>query len=89
MKLTRRSLFPLSAAGILVAPDGSQGERLDPALPGFTVRITRSYAGWVALTLDREVMESTNWHIGQMVPVKWVPLQEWLDQLDQAFKPEV
>lgn len=88
MKLTRRSIFPLTAAGVAAAVDGSQGATLDPNNnPGILVRIARHGDGWRALVPDFESM-SGYWRPGMIMPLKWMPLQEYLDLVDQTYSAD-
>lgn len=87
-KLTRRSIFPLTAAGVVAAVDGSEGATLDPNnYAGILVRLARRGDGWQALVPDFENMNGY-WRPGMVMPVKWVPLQEYLDLVDQTYSME-
>lgn len=89
-KLTRRSLFPLAAAGIIPAADGSQGATLDPnGLPGILVRIAYIgwEGGWCALVPDLDAMHGY-WKPGMVVPTKWMPINEYLTMIDKAYSME-
>lgn len=88
MKLTRRSVFPLSAAGVIAAVDGSQGATLDPNNhAGILVRLARDGRKWSALVPDYEAMNNY-WRPGMIMPLKWMPLEEYLELLDQTFSAE-
>lgn len=89
MKLTRRSIFPLTAAGVVAAVDGSQGATLDPNNhAGILVRIARDGSKWSALVPDWESMNGY-WRPGQQMPLQWIPLQEYLELLDETYKTDV
>lgn len=81
-KLTRRSIFPLAAVGIVAATDGSQGATIDNQ--GIIVRIARHYGGWHALVPDIDSMNG--WRPGFAIPVKWMPLNDYLALIDQTYE---
>jgi hypothetical protein len=90
MKLSRRSMFPLAAAGVMAAADGSQGASIDPnGGPGILVKIHRWHNGqWMVLVPDIERMER-DWMPGHHhVPVKLMRLDEYLKQLDEMYTIE-
>ena len=79
-KLNRRRLFALGGLGALAAGTGIHGPEIDPDLPGALVlRVRKNYKTWVVCVPDYE----TAWTPGVMMPpVKWVPLEEFLAELD-------
>ena len=81
-ELTRRSIFPLAAAGIIAAPDGSQGATLDHH--GIVVKMAKRYGEWCALVPDLDSMNG-HWRPGFAIPTKWMPLKEYLDLIDKTY----
>lgn len=86
-KLSRRGLFPLFAAGGIVAADGSQGASMEVPLPGIVCRIAKFYGEWCVMVPDFDVM--TGWWIpGMVVPTKWMKIDEYLKLLDDTYSME-
>ncbi len=81
--LDRRKLFALGGAGIAVgAGTGALGAEVDPAKPGITVQI-RFYGGqWEVVVPDWEHAERGHPVHGYLLPVKWIPLTEFLGALE-------
>lgn len=86
-KFSRRGLFPLFAAGGIVAVDGSQGASLDVSLPGIVARIAKGHDGWSILVPDFDSMQGW-WLPGFAVPTKWMSLAEYLKLLDETYTME-
>lgn len=81
--MNRRSLLALGGLGAFGAASGAAGPELDITTGAIIVKIAKPWghsAGWRVLVPDLDRMG----HIGQLpVPVNWMPLQDFLDQIDK------
>lgn len=84
-KISRRAMFPLAGAGIIAAADGSQGAAIDHGgQPGILVRMAQIHGKWSVLVPDLEAMHGY-WKPGWVIPVKWMPVDEYLKMLDETY----
>lgn len=85
MNITKRKLLAAGGLGVLVGGGtGAKGAEIDPAFPGYTVRLGRHYQdGWCICVPDLDHKTPTGLHPEMYIqPVKWMLLKEWLAIMD-------
>ena len=83
----RRRLLALSGIGALAAGTGIFGPEIDPGSAGaLVIRVKKHWGKWQVCVPDFDSV----WTPGVvMPPIKWMPLEEFLAELDALQKIEV
>lgn len=84
-ELTRRSAITLSVMAPTTGMAFPLGGEIDSAMVGVNVRLAWQHEGWTVLLPDWKNL-SEYWRPGMAVPSKWVPLAEYLGELEREFK---
>lgn len=83
MKLSRRGLFPLSAAGIVGAASQVKATEIDEN-GAISMKLVYD-GGWQVLVLDMW----PDWRPGYKIAYRKMPVEEFLDRLDKSWQGEV
>lgn len=87
MKLSRRAMFPLAAVGA-AALGGEAGAAINPnGMPGLHLTLFKMQGQWQVTVPDWESMNAW-WTPGMCVPTKMMPVQDYLNLLDETYSME-
>ena len=84
-KMTRRNAVVLSVAAPTLGLGFPLGGEIDQSAVGINIKIAWASRRWEVLLPDWENI-SPYWRPGMAVPLKWVPLAEYLKTLEDEFK---